>query len=209
MSFSTRFLTRRAAAGALALGLALTTSACDSTEPDDGGGEQEFITGVTITMTNAAVASDVVTLTATDADGDGGGIVFSPARATLRPGATYTATVRLVDAVNNTVVSDEIAEEAEDHLFRYTFTPAAAGTVTVTDRESQYAANAVGSDLPVGLAFRVTTAAGATGQATLNATLFHFEDPATKSSATATSDERDLDIDFPVTFSGPAVAASN
>ena len=204
MSFSTRFLTRRAAA--TALGLALTVSACDSNEPDDGGGEQEFITGVTVTMTNAAVASDVVTLTATIADG--GGIVFSPARAMLRAGATYNATIRLVDAVNNTVVSEEVAEEAEDHLFRYTFTPAAAGTVTVTDRESQYGTNAVGTDLPVGLAFRVTTAAGATGNAAFNATLFHFEDPAGKSSATATSDERDIDIDFPVAFSGPTLTGN-
>ncbi|HEX8299703.1 MAG TPA: hypothetical protein VF594_11135, partial [Rubricoccaceae bacterium] len=150
---------------------------------------------------------DVVTLTATDADGDGGGIVFSPARATLRPGATYNATVRLTDAINNTVVSEEIAEEAEDHLFRYSFTPAAAGSVTVTDLESQYGTNAVGADLPVGLAFRVTTAASATGNGTLNATLFHFEDPANKTSATSTSDERDIDLDFPVTFSGSTFAS--
>lgn len=201
MAFN-RFLTGRAA-GTLALGLALTVSACDSNEPDPGGGEQELITRVVVTMTNAANAADVVTLTANDADGDGGGIVFTPARATLRPNATYTATIQLDDTINNVDISNEIEGEADEHLFRYAFDPASAGTVALTDRESQYGGT---RDLPVGLAFRVTTAAAATGNAVFNATLFHFDEGAVKSSATSTSDERDIDIDFPVQFSGPALA---
>ena len=206
MSFSTHAPTRRTAASALAL--LLTLSACDSNEPDEGGaGEEELVTRVVVTMTNAAVASDVVTLTATDADGDGAGLVFSPARATLRAGATYTATVALDDTVNGESITGEIAAEAERHLFQYAFEPAAAGTVTLTDRESQYGAN-TGTDLPVGLAFRVATAAGATGQAVLNVTLFHFDEGAVKSSATSTSDERDVDIDFPVQFAGPTMAGN-
>ena len=101
------------AAAILAVGFGLTLSACDSNEPgDDGAGDQEFITQVRITMTNAAVASDVVTLTATDSDGDGAGLVFSPARATLRPGATYTATIALDDTINDESITGEIEAEA-------------------------------------------------------------------------------------------------
>lgn len=181
------------------LGLVLTVSACDSNEPEDTAGDQEFITRVTLRMTNAAVPADVVTITATDADGDGGGLVFSPARATLRPGATYRATITLDDTINDESITDGISAEAEEHLFRYAFTPAITGTVTLTDRESTYGAQ-TGADLPVGLAFSAAVAGGATGTGTLNATLFHFGDAATKTSATSTSDERDIDIDFPVTF---------
>ena len=200
-----RLLTGRTAA-VLALALALTVSACDSNEPDDDAGDQEFITQVRITMTNVALASDVVTITATDANGDGDDLVFSPARATLRPGATYTAQVELDDTINDVSITGEIEDEADEHLFRYTFEPAAAGSVTLTDRESQYEGGT--RDLPVGLAFRVTTAAGTTGNATLNATLFHFGAAADKTSGTSTSDERDIDVDFPVQFSGPALAGS-
>jgi hypothetical protein len=195
----------RISAGLLALGLVLTTSACDSNEPDpDGPGEQEFITSVQIALTNTTDASDAVTITASDPDGDGAGIVFSPTSVTLRAGATYDAAIELRDDINDEEVTEEIGEEAEAHLFRYTLSPAGSGTVTITDRESDYVPagqdeNGAG-DLPVGLTFRVVVAGSAAGAGTFNATLFHFDEGAVKNSATATSDERDIDIDFPVTF---------
>ncbi len=206
MSFHT-LISGRTAATLAAVGLVFTASACDSNEPDPGGGDEELITQVVLRFTNAANAADVQTITAADADGDGAGLVFSPASVRLTPGATYTSAIELNDTINTESISDEVAEEAEDHLFRYAFTPASAGTVTVTDLESQYGTN-TGTDLPVGLAFRVAVASGASGAATFNATLFHFDGGAIKSSATATSDERDIDIDFPVTFGGPAFAGT-
>ncbi len=204
MSFPTRLST-----AAIVLGLAFAVSACDSNEPPPDPGDQELITQVVITMTNAANAADVRTITATDADGDGAGLVFSPASVTLTPGATYTATIELNDTINDVSITGEIEGESEEHLFAYAFTPASAGTVTITDRESDYTTedeNGAG-DLPVGLEFRVTVAPGATGTGTFNATLFHFDEGAVKSSGTATSDERDIDIDFPVSFGGPALTA--
>lgn len=199
MSFPT-FISGRTAATLAAVGLVFTASACSSNEPDPmGGGDQEFVTQVVIRLQNAANASDVRTITATDADGDGGGLVFSPAAVRLTPGVTYTGTIDINDQINTRSVTDEIKEEAEDHLFRYAFAPASAGTVTITDLESQYTTN-TGTDLPVGLTFRVAVASGATGASAFNATLFHFEDATAKNSATATSDERDIDINFPVTF---------
>ena len=203
---STRIPTTRAAAAVL-VALALTVSACDSNEPEGGAGDEELITQVRITMTNAANASDAVTITALDPDGPAGSapLTFSPARVTLRSGATYNAMVQLDDTINNASITAEVGEEAEEHLFQYTLAPFSAGTVTITDRESDYVPagqdeNGAG-DLPVGLRFRVAVAPSASGNGTLNATLFHFDDGAVKNSATATSDERDIDLNFPLSFS--------
>jgi len=193
--------------GALALTLlaSLTLTACDSGEPDDGGGgEEELITQVSITLTNTADASDSVKITASDPDADGAGITFSPSSVALRPGATYNGTIELLDTINDEVISEEIEEEAEFHRFQYTFQPTSAGTVTATDTESDYTTeDENGGDYAVGLAFRVAVASGASGSGTLNAVLYHF-DSAPKTSSTATSDEADIDIAFPVTFQAAA-----
>lgn len=182
------------------LAVALAFVGCDTNEPDPINPE-ELITQVTITFTNAADGSDTVTIVASDSDGDGAGITFSPMSASLRQGATYNATIELRDTINNEDITEEIEEESEEHLFRYTLSPSTAGAVTITDSESDYTTedeNGAG-DLLVGLAFNVAVDAAASGTGTLNATLFHFDD-APKTSSTATSDEIDVDIDFPVTF---------
>ena len=193
--------------GAVALALlgSLSLTACDSGEPDGGGaGEAELITPVAITLTNADDASDSVTITASDPDGDGAGLTFSPSSITLRPGATYNGTIDLRDTINNESITEEIEEEAEEHLFRYAFAPASGGTITLTDSESDYgSADENGGDFAVGLTFRAAVASGASGSGTMSAVLYHFDD-APKTSSTATSDEIDIDIAFPVRFGGPA-----
>lgn len=183
-------------------GCLTATSGCDS-EPTDPN-PQELITQVRLTLTNTDDAANVVTITASDPDGDGAGITFTPMSAPLRPGATYTGTITLDDTINGESITEEIEAEADEHLFRYAFAPASAGTVTLTDRESDYGGS---RDLPVGLAFRAEVAASATGSGALNAILYHFDEEP-KTSGTATSDEIDVDIDFPVTFVGPAVAGA-
>ena len=202
--FSPNTLTRGAAALALLGSLSLT--ACDSGEPEDGAGEQELITEVTLTLTNAADATDSATITATASDG----LVidtYSPAQVTLRPGATYTGSIELRDTANGIDITDEIEDEAEEHLILYGFQPASAGTATATDFESDYEnGNTVGGDFAVGLDFQASVAAGASGSGALRATLYHFDAP--KTSSTATSDEIDVDISFPVRFEGAAVAAN-
>ena len=194
-------LTRGAAA--LALLGSLTLTACDSGEPDLGGvGDEELITQVSITLTNTADASDVVTIVASDPDGDGAGLTFAPASVVLRPGATYDGTIDLRDTINGEDITAEIEEEAGAHLFRYTLQPASAGTVMTTDTESDYTTGPeTDGDFAVGLAFRASVAAGASGPGTLTAVLYHF-DAGPKTSDTATSDEIDVDIAFPVSFGG-------
>ena len=189
----------------LVLVAALALAACDSAKPDDGAGEEELITEVTLTLTNTDDASDVVTLRAVDADGDGRDPVFTPARATLRPGAVYDGTIELRDGTRDEDITAEIREEAEEHLFRYAFQPASAGSIDLADRESDYTSeDANGGDLAVGLAFRATVLATATGEGELNAVLYHFDDEPKESSLDA-SDEIDVDLEFPVSFGGPAL----
>ena len=196
--------------GALALALlgSLSLTACDSGEPDDdGAGEEELITQVTLTLTPTTGGAPV-TISASDPDGDGAGLTFSPATLALRPGTTYDGTIELRDTINGEDITGEVEEEAEEHLFRYTLTPASAGTVTVTDTESDYTSvNENGGDYAVGLAFRVVTASGASGTGTMNAVLYHFDD-GPKTSSTATSDEIDVDVAFPVSFQSTAAVAA-
>ena len=188
------------ALAALALLGSLSLTACDSGEPDDdGAGEEELITQVTLTLTPQGGGSPL-TISASDPDGDGAGLTFSPSTLALAPGTTYDGTIRLRDTVNDEDITEEIEEESEEHLFRYTLTPASAGTVAITDAESDYTSDDEnGGDFAVGLTFRVTTAAGASGTGTMNAVLYHF-DEGPKTSSTATSDEIDVDVAFPVTF---------
>jgi len=181
----------------------LTLTACSSGEPDDGGGDEELITRVEITLQNDEDLSDQIAITVSDPDGDGAGLTFSPTSITLRPGATYIGTIELTDTINNEDITEEVEGEAEEHLFRYAFSPSSAGTITATDSESDYSTtDENGGDFAVGLAFRVAVSAGASADGTLDVLLYHFDD-APKSSSTATSDEIDVDISFPVAFSNP------
>lgn len=195
--FTPHTLTRSALALALLGSLSLT--ACDSGEPDDdGAGEQELITQATLTLTPSGGGTALTVQANFDADGTNP--TFTPARLALAPGTTYDGTIELRDTANGVDITDEIADEAEEHLFRYTLQPASAGTVTITDSESDYTSgDENGGDYAVGLAFRVVTAAGASGTGTMNAVLYHF-DEGPKTGSTATSDEIDVDVAFPVSF---------
>ena len=187
--------TRALAALALMGSLALT--ACSSGEPSDGD-EQELITQVTLTLTPDGGGAPLTVRA--DFESDGTNPTFTPASLALTPGTSYTGTIELRDTFNNGDITEEIEGEAEEHLFRYAFAPPAAATVTITDKESDYTSeNANGGDYAVGLRFRVVVSPTASGTGTMNAVLYHF-DEAPKTSSTATSDEIDVDVTFPVRF---------
>jgi hypothetical protein len=183
-----RHLNRTASLGLFAAALAF--AGCDTGEPDPINPE-ELITEVTLTLTNQADASDEVTITASDPDGDGAGLTFSPDHLHLTPGATYSGTITLLDTVNDEDITEEVEEEAEEHLFRYTLTPSGSGTVMITDEDA--------NGFDVGLAFELTVDADASGDGELNVVLYHFDEEP-KTGNDATSDEIDVDIDFPVMF---------
>ena len=180
----------------LALAAMVAFAACD-TPPIDTD-PQELITEVIISLIPEG-GGTVLNIIANDADGDGTGLEFAPARLAI-PAGRYTGRIQLRDNINSVNVTEEIEELAEEHLFRYTLTPFGAGSITITDSESDYApTDDNGGDFDVGLTFDVTIEDTASGNGAINVTLFHF-DEGPKASNTATSDELDIDVDFPVSF---------
>ncbi len=182
------------------LALVLSVSACDSTEPDEdnGAGEQELITRVVLTMTPIG-GGEAVSITAEDEDGDGEGLSFDPEALVLQAGQTYNGTIELFDDENGEDITEEIEEEAAEHLFRYTAGGGLEGRleVVISDVEADYSDD--GRDgVPVGLEFQAEVTGGSAASGTLNVTLFHFDEGAVKEDGDSVSNERDIDIDFPV-----------
>ena len=175
----------------------LLLTACDSDDPGggDGAGPEELITSVVITLTPQGGGS-AVRLTATDENGDGVGVEYG-ARGVLAAGTTYSGTITLRDEPNNVDVNEDVEDEAEAHLFAYGSSVSGV-TVAITDTESDYTDdNNNGGDYAVGLTFDVVVGAGASGTGTLSATLYHFDD-GPKTSSTATSDDTDIELAFPI-----------
>ncbi len=168
--------------------LPLAFMACDSTEPDEEGpGEEELITRIAITLfangqTQTAVASDP--------DGDGSG--FEIDTITLTAGTTYTCTVELTDTINGEDITEEVAEESDEHQFFYTVSGAASNrvTVTVTDQDD--------NGLPLGLEFDLAVSGGGAATGSLRVVLSHFDEE--PKNGTDQSDETDVDVSFPITI---------
>ena len=168
--------------------LALTFTACDSTEPeDDGAGEEELITRVVLTLTGGG---ETIVAEASDPDGDGTN--FQIDDITLTAGTTYTGSIELFDDINDEDITEEVEEEAGEHQFFYTPQGGIATRVTVNVTDTD------GNGLPVGLDFTVVVSSGGAASGSLNVVLSHFdEEPKT---GTDRSDETDVDVTFPVTI---------
>lgn len=158
---------------ALGLGLAACGDDEDPMTPDPSVNPEEVITTMTVTLTPQGGGTPVVAVFR-DVDGDGG----MPATVTqpqpLTAGTTYDVAVELLDETKNPPedITEEIEEEAEEHLFIYVVTGGVA-TVTITDRESEYPnGNMVGDDLPVGLEAELTATSAGTGS--LQVVLLHL-----------------------------------
>jgi len=156
---------------ALALTLALLVTAC---EGDDHGhdDENEVISLVELTFTPMGGGAPLV-FEFTDPDGDGGVSGVSD-KIDLVVGVEYTLGVRFVNSLAEPPedITDEVKGEAEDHfvfVLGDVAGPASAGssalvTHAYADSESDYGANAVGDDLPVGLVNTITTKEAGTGK---------------------------------------------
>ncbi len=188
-----RFINARTAVAALC-GAFLLLSACDSNEPEEGAGEEEFFTRVTLTLTGSDGSTTVAT--ASDPDGDKANIQFTPL--VLKAGVTYTGSIALFDDINGEDVTTEIEEEGGAHLFFYTPGGGVANRLTVTRLDN----DAAGA--PLGLQVRVAVTAGGAATGTLNVKLAHYEVESDKKASHTPSNrpgsELDLDLDYPVTI---------
>ena len=169
--------------------VALTIAACD-TAPDDGAGENELITAVTLTLTPTG-GGTAATATYRDANGDG--LVQSSEFTTLalRAGTTYTGSVTFADGSDD--ITAEVRSESDAHQVLYTVGGGAAGRLTVT------AADSDANGKPIGLSTTAAVTTGAAASGTLRVVLAHYDPPSTKAAGVA-SGETDFDGTFPVTI---------
>jgi hypothetical protein len=120
--------------------------------------ENELITTVRLKFTNKANSSDVKLVTWKDLDGQGGN---NPVigEIVLAPNSAYRMEI---DAILNEAqtpvvnIKEEVAKEADDHLFVFKPTPANILTVNITDKDSK--------NLPVGLVSDAVTTVAGTGK---------------------------------------------
>lgn len=175
----------------LLVALALTLTACDSTDPgEDDAGEEEVISNVTITLENQ---SDNSTVTA-EAVFDEAGVKQSAETLDVMAGATYSGSITLRNRFENEDITEEVEAEMEEHQFFYVVqgdvSDAVAVEVTDTD----------GNGNPVGLEFTVTVDDAASGSGDLRVVLGHYDERSKQADETI-SDIPEIDIDFtyPVT----------
>ena len=169
--------------------IVLLAGACTKDEqnvaPTD---DNEAITTATLTLTNKAIPTEIVTATVetlnTTAD-------FSKATLNLKANTTYTGVVSLLDKTKTPVLDAtlEIKEKANEHLFVYTPTPVTLLTITLTDKDT----NPAPGPYPIGLTTELKT--GAAGSGKLKVVLRH--QPNAKN-GTPTPGTSDLDTDFTV-----------
>ncbi|MEM6991680.1 MAG: hypothetical protein AAF721_14330 [Myxococcota bacterium] len=147
----------------------------DDGHDHDHNAESEVFTRVELTFTPDGGGEPIVAAFS-DPDGDGG-MSGSSDPIAVAANTTYALTVTFGNELEDPPVdvTEEIREEAEEH--QVFFSGDVIGGLfdhAYADRESDYADNALGEDLPVGLANRMTTAAPGTGSLTVQ--LQHLPD---------------------------------
>lgn len=165
----------------------------------------EAITKATFTFTPATGSPIVVTSTDSDGDGPLTRVVSGPIA--LTKNTTYTLTITMINELAATTapeynVTDEVEEEADEHLFFFAWTnntfsnptgngniDARADVVNYNDKDA--------NNLPLGLSTAWTTI-NATGSGKFRVVLKH--QPELKSATSTSADgESDLDVEFDLT----------
>ena len=191
----------------LLLGGALLTACGDDDEAPEAENEEEVITDVTLTFTNSADASDVVTASAQDPDGAGVQPLEIQDEITLTSGATYTLGLEILNALDPDDpedIGEEIDEEDEDHQFFFAFTDGAFsdpdGDGNVDDSGDPVNYNDEdGNGNPVGLS-TTWTAGDALSDGSFRIILQHQPPVDDQPTKTATSGVDDGDADFDLEF---------
>jgi hypothetical protein len=164
----------------------LMLAACDSVQPTyTGPGEQELITRVTLRLEHG---SEVYTAAASDPDGDGAGFVID--ELVLPADAFLEGTIEVADDINQELISDEVAEEADEHQFFYLPQGGVEGRMVVEFLDMD------GNGLPVGLRFSVQVSPGLEATGILRVILSHYDDE--PKDGVNRSGETDIDLSFPV-----------
>ncbi len=192
----------RAVTLAALLGVAL--AACDSNEPDDdGGGEAEVISLVSLTFTPQGGGAAFTT----DAVFDEAGVLQSAETITLSAGTTYDVAIDLQNTLETPAesITEEIRDEEPDaHRLFYVAEGAVSDNIAITNLDTDPNGD------PLGLNFDVTVTGGAGDSGQFRVKLRHYEEdanlPTDKQNDTATAAEvpgvveNDVNFTFPVSI---------
>ena len=168
----------------------LMASSC-SNDDNPPVNEEELITTVAVTFTGGG---QIITLTSRDLDGDGPNApVITQTGGNFVNGISYSGTISFLNELANPVdnITEEVAEEAEDHQVFYQITNN-LGTFTYTDMDTD--------GKPIGLTFTFTT--NNTGTGSLVVTLKHLPNKSatgvSSGDITNAGGETDATVTFPV-----------
>ncbi|QXP58733.1 GTP cyclohydrolase [Olleya sp. HaHaR_3_96] len=163
----------------------------------------EVFTDVTLTFTNTADASDVVSASAQDPDGTGIQELQILDAITLAPDTEYILTYEILNALNPADIENignEILEEDNEHQFFFSFTedvfanPTGNGNIDTAADPINYNDQDENGN-PVGLSSTWTTSSATSSGESFTVRLQHQPDV-----KTATSGSNDGDTDFTLTF---------
>ncbi len=187
----------------LLLGLGLAVSCSDDDDPDPGDNEEEeVISQVVLTFTSDE--GEVVTATWFDADGEGTGTPTID-EIELVEGEEYTLTMTLANTLGSEDedITAEILEEAEDHMFFFSFTedifedPAGDGNVDNRANPVNYN-DQDGNGLPIGLSTTWIAGEHSETPGEFNIVLKHQPDGLKTATSTVSDGGTDVDITFPL-----------
>lgn len=138
-------------------------TACSNDDGDnpDPVNEEEVITTMNVTLTNAGTS---ITLQSQDLDGDGPNAPVITVSGDLSSNTTYDGIIELLNETETPAedITEEVAEESDEHQFLFDTTGAIA-SLEYSDQDS--------NGNPIGIEFSLTT--GDAGNATLQITLRH------------------------------------
>lgn len=182
-------------AGAVLFSLASCNKKETASPTNQGAGDQEVITTVELHFTNEADTTQHFHAKWEDLDGDGPN---APTLDTIRAvaGVTYMVELELTDKSKTPAhdITHHIEEEAKEHMFHFTWTPAAGSSAellnTILDNDGAT------PPLALGLKNRLRVGTSA-GRGTYRVNLRHFG-PGTTKVTDPTAGEADVDITFPV-----------
>jgi len=151
--------------------------------------ESELITTVQLNFTKKGVSDSTFTVLFNDPDGTGGNKPISFDTIRLDVNKTYTCDLILLDKSKNPIdtISNEVLEEADDHLFFFTPSDNDALSVTINDKDSK------GRNL--GLKTSWVTKTKSLNAGAVKVKLMH--QPGIKDGSSAQG-ETDVELDFPL-----------
>ena len=145
------------------LSLLVTSCSGDDNNPEPVN-EEEVITTMTVTLTPQG-GGTAITLQSQDLDGDGPNAPEVTVSGNMASNTSYDGTIVLLNETETPAedITEEVAEEAEDHQFFFNVAGGLDGTASYEDSD--------GDGNPLGIEF--TLSAGSASNGTLTITLRH------------------------------------